>query len=154
MPTTPTINSHHDAFAYIGEQECVFIPFLLILNTPTLPRSLMSQILIHINPRTRTLAHPLVTKRKGELAHAGECASIRVNVIAYFIHACTCQEKQKTSSPLPACERRRCAPGVQAPTLAMCSDLHRCDDNLWRRSQGCATDGSANATIAVHLHFR
>ena len=41
-----------------------------------------------------------------------------------------CQEKQKTSSPLPACERRRCAPDVQKPTVAMCSDLHRCDDNL------------------------
>ena len=90
MPTTPTINAHHDAFAYIGQQECVFIPFVLVLNTPTLPRSLMSQILIHIRPRARTLAHLLVTKRKRELAHASESASIRLNVIAYCIHACTC----------------------------------------------------------------
>ena len=95
MPTTPTTNSHHDAFAYIGMQECVVIPFLVILVTPTLSRSLMSLILIHIRVRTSTLARPLVNIRKRELAHAGECASMRVNVIACFIHACTCQEKQK-----------------------------------------------------------
>ena len=81
---------------------------------------------------------------------------IHVNVIANFIHACTCQEKQDTSSRLPACERRRCAPSVQAPTLAMCSDLHRCDDNLWRRyraertgslltSRFCLLDGEMSA---------
>ena len=95
MPTTPTINSHPDVFAYIGEEECVVIPFPQMLNTPTLPRSLMSKILIHITPQTRTSAHPLVRKRKRELAYAGECASKRVNVIASFIHACTCQDKQK-----------------------------------------------------------
>ena len=106
MPITPTINSHHDPFAYIGEHECVVIPFPLILNAPTLPRSLMSQMLIHIKPLTRTAAHELVTKRKRKLAHAGECSSMRVNVIASFKLACTCQEKQKTTSPMPACEQR------------------------------------------------
>ena len=35
MPTSPTIKSYLDAFACIGEQECVVIPFPLMLNTPT-----------------------------------------------------------------------------------------------------------------------